>query len=81
MSMGSGSDLLIGGAFVDRLDGGAGNDQLIGGQGADVLTGGAGADRFAYLWAMDFVAGAADTIEGFESGSTGSISARSRRRL
>jgi len=65
---GAGTDLLIGGGGADRLEGGDGNDWLQGGGGADLLIGGAGADRFVIAALGDSSAGAADTIQGFESG-------------
>lgn len=66
---GAGLDLLVGGNATDSLNGGDGNDWIQGGGGADTLAGGAGADRFVIVAAGDSTAAAADTINGFESGS------------
>ncbi|HEV2817907.1 MAG TPA: calcium-binding protein [Allosphingosinicella sp.] len=66
---GAGQDVLVGGSAADSLDGGDGNDWIQGGGGADTLAGGAGADRFVIAAAGDSTAAAADTINGFESGS------------
>ena len=60
--------MLLGGSAADRLDGGSENDLLLGSGGADTLIGGAGADHFVYTSTSDSMIGAADTIEGFESG-------------
>jgi len=66
---GDGLDLLVGGNAADSLNGGDGNDWIQGGGGADTLAGGPGADRFVIAAAGDSTAAAADTINGFESGS------------
>ena len=63
-----GNNLLSGGDGDDNLDAGDGWDVLIGGAGADRLTGGAGLDIFFYAATGDSVAGAADTIVGFDTG-------------
>ncbi len=47
-SGGSGNDVLIGNAAVNKLSGNAGDDVLIGGAGADTLNGGAGFDTASY---------------------------------
>ncbi|WUR13860.1 M10 family metallopeptidase C-terminal domain-containing protein [[Empedobacter] haloabium] len=64
---GTGSELdniLVGGAWNDRLDGGAGNDTLVGGAGSDTLTGGAGNDTFVLR-----LSASADRVTDFVSGS------------
>ncbi|MBP9182234.1 MAG: hypothetical protein KBF78_03805 [Fuscovulum sp.] len=50
LTMGSGDDMLVGGALNDRLVGGGGNDWISGGLGADTMIGGAGSDR----WEADY---------------------------
>ncbi|MBI1172951.1 matrixin family metalloprotease [bacterium] len=45
---GSGSDLLIGNVFANRLQGRAGDDTIIGGAGNDTLAGNLGADTFVF---------------------------------
>jgi hypothetical protein len=50
LTMGSGDDMLVGGALNDRLVGGGGNDWFSGGLGADTMIGGAGSDR----WEADY---------------------------
>jgi Ca2+-binding RTX toxin-like protein len=61
-----GDDYLGGGAGNDLLYGGAGNDTLSGWSGADTLTDqGGGADTFLF----GTIAGGADTVVGFVSGT------------
>lgn len=64
----AGNDVLTGGAGVDRIEGGYGADTIRGGGGADTLRGGGGADRFVYGRQSESIAGAADSILGFETG-------------
>lgn len=69
LDLGSGDDIVTGGALDDVIDGGLGNDTLAGGGGNDVihgsfgadrLTGGAGADRFAFIFFDRFLSEFAD---------------------
>lgn len=65
---GDGNDMLLGAAGADALNGENGDDLIAGGGGADMLSGGAGKDVFVYAAASDSLAGAFDTISGFETG-------------
>ncbi|HEX8239032.1 MAG TPA: calcium-binding protein [Allosphingosinicella sp.] len=64
-----GSFRVFGGANGDIIAGSQNGDVLQGNGGADQLTGGGGADTFRYAKATDSVAGSADHILDFASGT------------
>lgn len=65
----SGADSLVGGAGNDVLDGGAGADTMVGGEGADSYIVDNIGDVVVETGANSTVAGAADTVVFFGSGS------------